>query len=213
MRLISAHIRVLGEAYVHLWDPCPRCRGRLRRGRGSRTRGWGYHRRARRASLPDLHLRMSEHAISGRRPSTRRWRQHRTRCRRPVTRLPDPIQPPTFQKSLSIFGELFECLQLTVGSACGCTAQRHTITTSARPPNHFRRSLVERGRRRATSWRLDGGRRAAGGGGAACADISYVIYPSGDPAYSNICATGADAARLNPPRDCPFTYSQSAGPL
>ena len=48
--------------------------------------------------------------------------------------------------------------------------------TSARPPNHFRRSLVEGGRRRATSQRLRGGRRAAGGEGAACADISYVMY-------------------------------------
>jgi hypothetical protein len=37
MRLISAHIRVLGEAYVHLLDPCPQCRSRLRRGHGCRV--------------------------------------------------------------------------------------------------------------------------------------------------------------------------------
>jgi len=67
MRLISAHIRVLGEAYVHLWFPAPApegCRVRLRRGRGCRPRGRGYHRRARRAFIPDVYLRMAEHDSS-----------------------------------------------------------------------------------------------------------------------------------------------------
>jgi len=85
MRLISAHTRVLGEAYVCTCGSLPPLPRRLRRGRGCRPRGWGYHRRARRAFLPDVHLRMSEHDTSGRRPSTRRWRRHRTRCRSPVT--------------------------------------------------------------------------------------------------------------------------------
>ena len=71
--------------------PCPRCPRRLRRGRGCRPRGWGYHRLARRAFLPVIHLRMSEHDTSGRRPSTRRWRRHPTRCRSPVTRCRLPV--------------------------------------------------------------------------------------------------------------------------
>ena len=94
---------------MHLWVPCPRCRGWLRRGRDGRPRGWGCHRRARRAFLPVMHLRMSEHDTSGRRPLTRRWRRHRTHCRSPVTR---------FVRSISnvphrIRGELSECPELT----------------------------------------------------------------------------------------------------
>jgi len=45
MRLITAHICVLGEGFVPVVH-CPRCGGGLRRGHGCRRRGWGYHRRA-----------------------------------------------------------------------------------------------------------------------------------------------------------------------
>ena len=113
MRSISAHIHVLREAFVHLRDPClPMPQSAPTRSRMPTPR-LGYHRRVCRAFLPDMHLRMSEHDTSERRPSTRRRRRHRTCCRRPVTRLRGPLHPPTFQQSLSILGELFECPQLT----------------------------------------------------------------------------------------------------
>ena len=107
MRLISAHIRVLGVAYVHLWFPAPDAAV------GSDAvvdadPAVGATTAARRAFLPNVHLHMSNDHTSGRRPSTRRWRRHQTRCRSPVTRLHS-----TFQKSLSILGELSECPQLT----------------------------------------------------------------------------------------------------
>ena len=106
MRLISAHVRVLGEVRAPV-VPCPRCRRRLRRGRDADP-AVGATTAARAERF--LHIRMSEHDTSVRRPSTRRWRRHRT-CRRspaPVTRLRG-----TFQESLWILGELFECPELT----------------------------------------------------------------------------------------------------
>jgi len=109
MRLISAHIRVLGEAYVRLWFPAPDAAV------GSDA-----------VAMPTPRLGLPPpraQSVSSRRTSTHVGTRHQREAAidkemaaapnvlsvtAPVTRLRG-----TFQKSLSILGELFECPELT----------------------------------------------------------------------------------------------------